>query len=134
MDYCSPVYCGLLNAAQSDKLESVQRLSVAVIMGVGATSYREGLVVLGLPTLEQRRLYMTKVFALKCYSNPRFSIWFKPHPPPARVTRQAIPRFQVPGFRTKRADGSPLAYYTKLLNGLSEHEFNTRVVTKPLST
>ena len=49
LDYCSPVYCGLLNAAQSDKLESVQRLSVAVIMGVGATSYREGLVALGLP-------------------------------------------------------------------------------------
>ena len=129
LDDCSPVYCGLLNGSQRQKLESVQRLAVAVIMGVQATSYAQGLLSLGIKTLEERRLTLTKSFAIKAYKSYRFTNWFTAHPPPPRGSRQVMPRFHIPRFKTLRALGAPLNFYAELLNNLTEEELSSGIDT-----
>ena len=138
MDYCAPVYAGLLNGSQVQKLESVQRLAVAIIMGAEATSYAQGLHSLKLTTLEARRLYMAKVFALKCAKSHRFKHFFTPYPErqtqtPLRyplLTRpenqpQTTLRYLAPLSRNKRGEGAPPTYLATLLNGLADSGFES---------
>ena len=132
LEDCAPVYCGLLNASQRNKLEGLQILAVAVIMGVHATSYAQGLLSLGITTLEERRLTLTKSFASKTYKSPRFSNWFTAHPPPPRGSRQVMPRFYIPRFKTSRALGAPLIFYAELLNDVTDEELSSGIDTTVL--
>ena len=129
LEDCAPVYCGLLNASQRNKLEGLQILAVAVIMGVHATSYAQGLLSLGITTLEERRLTLTKSFAIKTYKSSRFSNWFTAHPPPPRGSRQVMPRFYIPRFKTSRALGAPLIFYAELLNDVTDEELSSGIDT-----
>ena len=129
LDYCSAVYCGLLNGVQKARIECVQKLAVAIVMGTRATSYASGLRELGLTTLEDRRLWLAKKFALSALHNPRFTGWFVKTPTPVRLTRQVPRRFIIPDFGTKRAEGSPIGFLTTLLNEMSDLEITSGILT-----
>ena len=71
LEYACPVWTGLINGLQIKKLEDVQRLALSIILGREAKSYSTNLTTLDLPTLEDRRLLLTKEFAVSLYTSKR---------------------------------------------------------------
>ena len=58
---------------QSQKLEMVQRQALVVILGKDSKSYASNLTKLEIPLLAERRLELTKRFAIQTLLNPRHS-------------------------------------------------------------
>ena len=76
LEYATPAFSSLLNAAQAESIERCQRLALKNIFGF-RESYAACLDLSGLDTLEERRRGLTRKFALKTYVNDRFThSWF----------------------------------------------------------
>ena len=123
LEYCCPVWGALINGRQSQELELIQRRCASIILGTEAQSHSRNLEKLGLETLEDRRLEITKQFAFKTLTSPQHSFWYKHTPDTGVNTRCSKPRYVIPRTTTVRGSASPISFMTELINNLSDEDF-----------
>ena len=70
-EYCATSFHSSLTQEQSNKLESIQRTCLKVILGDMYVSYQSALEMCGLQTLYDRRQKRCLDFALKCLEHPK---------------------------------------------------------------
>ena len=101
LDFAAPAYHSLLSANQTKRLESLQKRALKIVFGVD-TSYAEALALSNITSLENRRLDLTRKFAVTTQLNPRFSDgWFPQKPNKHYLTRSNRP-FLEDKVRTER--------------------------------
>ena len=75
-DYTAAVYHSLLSSEKSSRLERMQKRAVKIICGQ-TSSYSTSIRVLGVDTLQERRLTLVDNFIDKSIANARFTDrWF----------------------------------------------------------
>ena len=117
---------GLKNAAQSEKLEAIQRGALNVILGKESRSYRKNMAKLEVETLSARRLFLTKKFAVRTLLSQRHSHQcFTPNPNFTAKTRLVHSRLLLPVMDTLRGDFAPYSHMANLINNMDDDEFNT---------
>ena len=109
-----PAWQGAISKSERQSIERVQRYAAHIILGEQYTSYSNALNILGLETLEERRVKLSLKFALRAEKSSKFKAWFR------RVskninTRQKTKYYEVVAKHDRFAR-SPLSYLTKLLN------------------
>ena len=124
LEYVCPVWGALINAAQTQKLEMVQRQSLAIILGKASRSYRQNMVKLEIDTLVERRLLLTKKFAVRTFVSTRHSSQcFLQNPKYGTDTRCPHPRLILPHMDTDRGNNAPYSFMAKLINNIGDEEF-----------
>ncbi|CAH1248620.1 Hypp8312 [Branchiostoma lanceolatum] len=99
------------------QIESIQVRATKIILGNNFHSYSAACEVLGLQTLEDRRVSLCLKFAQKLYKSERYRHWL-PRPRgeiSGRETRQNKKLDLLP-VRTARYSSSPIPYLVHLLN------------------
>ena len=76
LEYCSVVWHSTLTAEQSQKLESVQKVCLKVILGETYSGYKDALEYCGLDSLSDRREEKCLNFGLKSLLHPIHSEMF----------------------------------------------------------
>ena len=76
VEQSSVVWHSSLTRQNTTALERVQRVAVRIILE-GKHSYKEGLTILNIPTLKERREILTAKFANKCLINKNTSDMFQ---------------------------------------------------------
>ena len=76
-EYCSTAFHSSLSVKISNKIESIQKRCLRVILGVMFVDYTSALEMCGLKSLHMRREHRSLLFALKCTKHPTNS---KPFP------------------------------------------------------
>ena len=103
----------------------MQRQALTIILGEESQSYAKNLAKLDLPLLSERRLVLTKRFAVKTYLSDRHSQSCFSHNPKygenSRVVKQ--PRVLLPRMSTARGYGAPFSFMGSLLNDMDDEEF-----------
>jgi hypothetical protein len=79
-EYCSTVFHSSLSQKLANKLESIQRTCLRVILGEMYVSYEAALEMCGLVTLAERRENRSLSFAQKCVKHPTNHLMFPPNP------------------------------------------------------
>ena len=126
LEYGCPVWTGLISGVQKLALETVQRQSLSIILGTESKSYEKNMTRLSVPTLEERRISITKKFALKTLFSKRYSSsTFKLNPRFGDKSRVTQPRLLLPKTSTKRSEGAPFTFMATLLNDMSQDDFDT---------
>ena len=69
-EYCSSAFHSSLTQKQSNKLETIQKTCLKVILGVMYVEYSAALEMCGLETLHDRRDHKSLQFAIKCVGHP----------------------------------------------------------------
>ena len=115
IEYACPAYAGSLTGEEKESLERCQRTALKTIFGFDK-SYRSLLEETQLERLEDRRESLTKGFALKAYTNPRFSNeWF-----PSKQGHEHDTRLKQPlgtkRFNCYRFRNAPIPTMTRMLN------------------
>ena len=113
LELAVPAWSSGLTKDQSEQIERVQKVSVRLILGDFTISYRAALDILGLETLQSRRLKICKNFAKKTLKS-RHRNMFTENSSSYRTRNRKD--FAVPLSHSKRAFESPLVYLTRLLN------------------
>ena len=130
LEYACPVWLGMLNGLQKRNLEAVQRQALVIILGKESQSYEKNLIRLGLVTLEERWLLLTKRFAVhtllyinRCFTlNPRYG-------DKSRVNQK---RLLLPKMSNLRGEGAPFNFMSRLINQLSDKEFSMLAKGAPM--
>ena len=126
------MWTGLINGLQIKKLEDVQRLALSIILGREAKSYSTNLTTLDLPTLEERRLLLTKEFAVSLYTSKRHLGYLVTNPRFGDRSRVDQPRLIVPSTANLRGDTAPLNFMGTLINNMGDEEFKCLSKGRPL--
>jgi hypothetical protein len=79
-EYCTTVFHSSLTQKLSNKLESIQKTCLRVILGEMYVSYEAALEMSGLESLEKRREIRSLSFAKKCLKHPTNHTMFPPNP------------------------------------------------------
>jgi hypothetical protein len=79
-EYCTTVFHSSLTQKLSNKLESIQKTCLRVILGEMYVSYEAALEMSGLDSLEERRTKRSLSFAKKCLNHPTNHSLFPPNP------------------------------------------------------
>ena len=110
-----PVWNAGITQQESRSLERIQKTALAVIRGDNHTGYHDALIHFGIETLKERRERLCLKFAIKAYSNPKFSSWFPINTPLVNTRSEKLPLKAIV-TRTRRYKKSPIPYLTDLLN------------------
>ena len=121
----------MITAVQAKVLEDVQTKSLRIILGRKSRSYATNLSTLELENLEVRRKLKIREFAIKCCKSHQHRWWFCPTPPTPTPPRIAPTRFVLPRTPQARAEKRPLYQYTKILNSLSDNEWEELCLPPP---
>ena len=108
-------HSGLSGKNRKD-LERVQKTGLKIILGNNFTTYKSGLEMLNLDTLDERRRKICLKFAQNCLKNEKvksmFPLNFSKHKMKLRKTN----KFEVSKQRTRRYEKSAIPYMQELLN------------------
>ena len=77
VEFAAPVWTPGLTQSQAHQIERVQKTAVRVILGDSYTSYKQGLALMKLEPIQQRRKRLCAKFTTKAISHPRFNTWFQ---------------------------------------------------------
>ena len=106
-------------------LERVQKSAVRVIMGEKYESYKHGLAVLNLETLEKRRDKLCLSFAKKCLKNEKVRNFFPKNVQKHKMKlRKRKKVFKTGRIRTERYKKSSIPFMVNLLNEEIENKKN----------
>ena len=106
-------------------LERVQKSAVRVIMGEKYESYKHGLAVLNLETLEKRRDKLCLSFAKKCLKNEKVRNFFPKNVQKHKMKlRKRKKVFKTGRIRTERYKKSSIPFMVNLLNEEIENNKN----------
>ena len=75
-EYCSVVWHSSLTVEQSDDIESIQKVSLRIILNEKYLDYSNALIVTGLETLKTRRENKCLSFGLRCLEHPKHKQMF----------------------------------------------------------
>ena len=114
LEYAVPVWHSSITAYERNNIERVQKMALHIILGDKYKSYDLSLEIVGLETLELRRMRLCKKFAMKAERNNKFKHWFRLKPTVS--TRQTSDKYWGPVTRTNRLKYSAIPYLTDLLN------------------
>ena len=115
LETAAPVFHSMMTLEDSNDIERVQKNVVRIILAERYTNYEDGLTILGLETLLERRKTLCLNFALKCLGSSKYNGWFQKTPKieyNIRETRE----FLEPQCQLDRYMDSPIPYLTRLLN------------------
>ena len=115
-EYCSTAFHSSLTARQSNKLETIQKTCLRIILGEEYLSYDSALTSTGLISLKARREKRELTFALKCVKHPSNSSIFplNPSQDPHNVRKREI--FQVNQAKTETYRTSTIPHLQRRLN------------------
>ena len=97
-------------------LERVQKTAIKVILGSNYTTYKKGLKILNIQSLDERREALCLSFAKKCLKNEKVKNMF-----PLRKTNHCMEirkmnKFKMIKANTKRYEQSAIPYMRRILN------------------
>ena len=115
-EYCSVSFHSSLTQEQSDKLETIQKTCLKVILGDMYVSYTAALEMSGLQTLHARRQKRCLGFALKCTKHPRNKRLFPINPVSNDHNIRDKETFQVNFAKTETYKKSAIPFCQRLLN------------------
>ena len=113
IEMCAPLWTGALlrNKKLTDKINKVQRYVCRIIRPELPPELAE--TVLGLGSLEERRIKMSKKCAENMAADPRFAHLFKPTH--SRNLRR-VNKFSEPSWKLYRYGYSSIPFFIRLLN------------------
>ena len=121
-EYCSTAFHSSLTLKQANKLESIQKTCLRIILGEDYISYESALISTNLLSLKQRREKKEISFALKCTKHPTNSTLFPINPSlDPHVMRNREP-YMVNQARTETYRISAIPHLQRRLN---THFLNT---------
>ena len=128
-EYTTPLWHPGLTEMDTQKLESLQKKALGIILGVTyidnrrlykientALNYEETLEKLNLVPVKIRRENLTHKFTLQAVKNPRHNKMFQPKI--CNIGTRCKSRYQENIYRTKRSYMSTIPYMTRILNRL----------------
>ena len=116
VEYCSVVFHSSLTSEQSNKLETIQRTCLKVILGEMYVDYSSALEMCGLDTLYNRREKRCLDFALKSSKHPRIGRMFPRNEVDHEHSITNSETFKVNFARTEKYRKSAIPYCQRLLN------------------
>ena len=114
LEICVPLWHSSLTKLEIRRIENVQKMAFAIIMGLNYKSYSSALVFLQLDKLEDRRKQLCYNFAVKCVKNPKHEHMFPKSLGPLRTRNSKM--FHEQKCRTAHCYKSAIPYMTRLLN------------------
>ena len=115
-EYCSVAFHSSLTLEQSNKLETIQKTSLKVILGEMYVSYSSALEMCGLKSLYDRRQKRCIDFALKSVKNSRTRKMFSPNQIEHGHNIRKKEIFKVNFARTEQYRKSAIPHCQRLLN------------------
>ena len=107
------VYHSMLTLENTHDIERIQKIVIKIILEHIYSDYYEGCLLLGISTLQQRRVKLCLNFGLKCLTNDKFKNLFKLN---TNTNMRNPDKYDIPLARTTRYFNSPLLFITRLLN------------------
>jgi DNA-directed RNA polymerase subunit M/transcription elongation factor TFIIS len=77
LELSAPMWHFLITKTESKELEDVLKMAVQAILGEKYGTYPAARKKLGMTTLTDRRVKLTKKFAIESYSHHKFGAWYK---------------------------------------------------------
>ena len=114
-EYMSVVWHSSLTAAQSHKIENIQKTSLKIILADSFTDYESGLEISGLSTLALRREARCLAFAKRCLTNKQTQHFFPLNPDNPQNLRNPE-KYQVNFSHTENYRNSTVPFCQRLLN------------------
>ena len=112
LEFAAPLWSGAITSGESRKIERVQKIAVAIILGSRYSEYEDSLDKLGLELLSDRRKTLSVKFAKNMSNDPKFLSLF----PKGLTTRSGKEYFATPECSTKRYRTSAIPFLIDLLN------------------
>jgi len=114
LDQSAVVWHSSLTIKNRNDIERVQKVAVRIILGKNFRNYNDGLKILHLQNLNDRRENFCLKFAQKCLKNDKVKNMF-----PLKLNqmkKRKSEKFKVKFSKTKRYRKSAIPYMVKLLN------------------
>ena len=105
-----PVFQSMLTQQNKDDIERLQKVVLKIILEDDYKSYDHACKIMGVDTLENRRIQLSLSFALKCCNSKQFEHLFP------KNSDKKHEKFTVPFAHTSRYQNSPKVALTRLLN------------------
>ena len=113
LEMAAPLWSPALSEGNCSQVERVQRQVTRVICGQGPMDYQQRLDFLSLKTLKQRRFDITRGFAIKMSTDPKYSHLFPIKE--GSVTRNKKPYIE-PKCNTNRYKFSSIPSFIRICN------------------
>ena len=121
LEYCAPVWHGILTQGQSDKIEGIQKKALRIILRKRYVNYENALEILNLKPLHLRRKNLCLKFVQKTKS--KFPNYFPHRDQKNHETRRAkLPLLHVPVSRYVYTGNLGKRFLTDLYNEYLESE------------
>ena len=117
-EHAVPIWNSGLTKMQIKDLEKIQKVALYIIYGKSDMPYSQRCKLLGLKTLEERRLELCTNFAVKLFKSPRRDEFFT-LAPPGPNTRHSRVLVKENLTRTSIAFNAPHNYLSRLINQYS---------------
>ena len=115
-EYCSTAFHSSLSAEQDQKLETIQKVSLKIILGQNYTSYDEALALTSLKTLKDRRQERSLKYASKAIKHPLGKQMFPLNKQDGSQNTRKSEKFHVNFAYTERLKKSAIPTLQRLLN------------------
>ena len=97
-------------------LERVKKAAIKVILGSNYTTYKEGLKILKIQSLDDRRKTLCLKFAKKCLKNEKVKNMLPINEQKYRIETRKRNKFKIFKSNTNRYDKSAVPYMRRILN------------------
>ena len=115
LEFAAPLWSCALTKKNRDQIEKNQRQITDIILGKNQLSYSERLRDLNIPSLEERRLSITKAFGEKMMKDTRFQHLFPKHQNNTRSKGKYI----IPLCKKSRLKRSSIPKFIEFHNDMS---------------
>ena len=113
LEICVPLWNSALTKVEISRIENIQKMAFAIVLGRSYKSYDRSLKYFKFDTLKNRRRQLCLKFAKNCVKDPKHSHMF-PKFKGIRARKSKV--FIEPKCRTTRGYRSAIPYMTRLLN------------------
>ena len=120
LEQSAVVWHSSLTRKNRNDLERVQKAAVRVILGKNYSTYKNGLKMLRIDTLDKRREKLCLSFAKKCLNNEKVKDMFPLNKTEHQMMKRKTRKYQTFKANTNKLKKSALPYMRKLLNDESE--------------
>ena len=116
LEQSAVVWHSSLTSKNRRDLERVQKVAVRVILQTRYTNYQNGLKMLKLETLEERRKLLCLRFAKGCLKNEKVKSLFPKKENNHKMKKRKVEKYKVNRANTKRYKMSAIPYMQRLMN------------------